>query len=293
MKKIVFLGCENSHSSTFLRLIGQNEKYKDIEVLGVYSEDTETAKSLAETYGVPVMAHYDEAVGKADGIVVTARHGDKHLPFAEPYLAAGLAAFIDKPITVSETDAVRLMQLCEERGVRISGGSSLRFADWVQQLRADAEAKEDGETLGGFVRCPISLQNPHGNFFFYAQHLIETVQTVFGPYPRSVQAFCAEKTVTVVFHYGNFDVTGIYTNECYKCYYAARITQNEVKGASFSVSGASNPCYAHEWDEFYELLSGGEQTVSYKDFISPVFVMNAIARSMESGKEEAVHDYTV
>ena len=292
MKKIVFLGCENSHSSTFLRLISQNEKYKDIEVLGVYSHDTEAANALAEKYGVPVMERYDEAVGKVDGIVVTARHGDNHYLYAKPYLQKGLTAFIDKPITVSEEDAVRLMQLCRDRGVRVSGGSSLRFDAWVQELRADAEANADGETLGGIVRCPISLANPHGNFFFYAQHLVEIVQTIYGLYPRSVQAFCKEKVVTVIFRYDGYDVTGVFTDECYKCYYAARITQTAVKGSSFSVGG-TNPCYAMEWDEFYELLSGGAQTVSYTDFIAPVFVMNAIFRSMESGKEEEVHTYTV
>ena len=293
MKKIVFLGCENSHASTFLRLIQENEKYNDIEVLGVYSEDAEAANTLAEKYGVPILDRYDAAVDTADGIVVTARHGGKHLPFALPYLKKGMTAFIDKPITVSEEDSVRLMQLCRENGVKISGGSSLRFADWVQELRDDAAAETDGATLGGIVRCPISLESIYGGFFFYAQHLVETVQTIFGKYPRSVQAFAQRDTLTVLFRYDHYDVTGIYTNECYKCYYAARITKTEVKGSAFSVSGMSNPCYAREWDEFYELLSGGAQTVSYQDFIAPVFIMNAIYRSMQSGKEETVHTYTV
>ncbi len=293
MKKIVFLGCENSHASVFLKQIQENEKYSDIEVLGVYSEDAEAANTLAEKYGVPVMDRYDEAVDTADGIVVTARHGGKHLPFALPYLKKGMTAFIDKPITVSEEDSVQLMRLCQANGVKISGGSSLRFADWVQELRDDASAGTDGETLGGIVRCPISLENAHGGFFFYAQHLVETVQTIFGKYPRSVQTFVQDSTLTVLFRYDTYDVSGIYTNECYKCYYAARITKTEIKGTAFSVSGMTNPCYLREWDEFYELLSGGEQTVSYSDFISPVFVMNAIYRSMQSGKEEAVRDYTV
>ena len=35
-------------------------------------------------------------------------------------------------------------------------------------------------------------------------------------------------------------------------------------------------------------MEGAEQTVAYEDFISSVFVMNAIVRSMESGAEETV-----
>ena len=37
-----------------------------------------------------------------------------------------------------------------------------------------------------------------------------------------------------------------------------------------------------------KILSGGEQAVTYKDFISPVFIMNAIDRSLASGREVTV-----
>ena len=40
--------------------------------------------------------------------------------------------------------------------------------------------------------------------------------------------------------------------------------------------------------EFYGILSGEPQTVTYEEFISPVFIMNAIQRSLVSGQEEAV-----
>ena len=51
------------------------------------------------------------------------------------------------------------------------------------------------------------------------------------------------------------------------------------------INGRS-PCFKIEFDEFYSLLSGGEQKMSYDDFIAPVFVMNAVYRSIASGKEE-------
>ena len=72
----------------------------------------------------------------------------------------------------------------------------------------------------------------------------------------------------------------------------ARLTENTVKGQEFTVDG-KNPCFKAEWDEFYNILSGAEQVATYQDFISPVFVMNAIFRSMESGKEETVNTYQI
>ena len=43
-----------------------------------------------------------------------------------------------------------------------------------------------------------------------------------------------------------------------------------------------------EFREFYRILSGEAQTLSYGEFIAPVFVLNAIERSLETGKEETV-----
>ena len=79
MKKIVMLGCENSHVKTFLTIMKNNpEKYREIEVIGVYSEDEAAMAQVCDAFAVPAMKTYDEAVGVADGIVVTARHGGKH-----------------------------------------------------------------------------------------------------------------------------------------------------------------------------------------------------------------------
>ena len=43
-----------------------------------------------------------------------------------------------------------------------------------------------------------------------------------------------------------------------------------------------------EFDEFYAILNGAESSVSYEDIFSSVYVMNAIERSLTSGKEEKV-----
>ena len=41
-----------------------------------------------------------------------------------------------------------------------------------------------------------------------------------------------------------------------------------------------------------ELLDGADQGISYEEFISPVFIMNAIERSLASGKEETIGTFT-
>ncbi len=292
MKKIVILGCENSHANMFLRFMKENPRYADVQVVGVYSEETEAAQKLAAEFGVPVMASCDEAVGKVDGVMVTARHGDNHYKYAKPYMASGVPMFMDKPITVSEADALQMVADCKKYGVRLTGGSSCVHDEWVQTLKKERIEKFDGETLGGYLRCPVNLENDYGGFFFYSEHLIGVMMEIFGYDVKSVQAFKNGGKLTVVFRYQDFDVTGLYVDKNFTCYSACRVSEHHVRSSEYPITEDS-PCFKIELEEFYGLLCGEAQRRSYHDFIAPVFVMNAVNESLQSGKEAAVHTYEV
>ena len=291
MRNIVILGCENSHANTFLNFIRDDEKYSDINVLGVYSDDAEAAEKLREKYGVIVMNSYDEAVGKVDGVIITARHGDNHFKYALPYIKSGVPMFIDKPITVSEDEAIRFMRLCRDNGVRVTGGSSCIHDEFVRKLKKAHDENDGGETLGGIVRAPVSMDNAYGGFFFYSQHLVGILLEIFGRYPKSVRSMKNGKNITAVIRYENYDIVALFTDGVY-VYSAMRASREKNVGSDFEVNGR-NPCFKIEFDEFYNLLCGGEQKITYEDFIAPVFVMNAIARSLDSGEEERINTFSV
>ena len=116
MYKIAILGCENSHADMFLDII-KNEKIDDVEVVGVYSYDSDAAERVSKKYGIPIAQSYDEFVGKIDGLIITARHGDHHYKYAKPYLDSKIPLFIDKPITISEKEAVEFMSILKENHI--------------------------------------------------------------------------------------------------------------------------------------------------------------------------------
>lgn len=284
MKRIAILGCENSHADAFLKFIGGEGEFSDLEVVGVYSDDLAAALKLKEKFGVAVLDHYADAVGKIDGLIITARHGDNHYKYAKPYIDSGIPMFIDKPITVTEQDAVDFMRQLKDRGVRISGGSSLKQDVFVQQLKAEAQNGEGGSTLGGYVRAPYQSENDYGGFYFYAQHLVEMVCEIFGRFPTAVTAQQSGKQIHVLFHYENYDCVGLFCDQSY-VYYAARMAKSSANGFTIPIT---KDWYYKEFKEFYHLLSGGQQTATYEEFISPVFIMNAIMRSFSSGRREDV-----
>lgn len=289
MKKIVILGCENSHANTFLGYLRDMEEYRDVEVVGVYSMDREAAEKLHETFGVPVMDSFDEAVGKVDGVVITARDGKYHAEFALPYLPTIKAIFVDKPVTVTEEDAVMLMRKCRKHGVKVSGGSCLKYAEPATAIAEDVKAEADGATLAGIARAPVSFENEYGGFFFYSEHLIALIGTAFGWYPTAVSARRNGAVATTIFEFPGFNVVGLHTDGCWKY----SVTRHTAKGVRHEELNGFGNCFLDEWNEFYRILSGGEPHYTEEELIAPVFVLNAMVRSMESGKREIVNSFTI
>ena len=286
MYRVAILGCENSHADNFLKAVLEDKIVSDVEFVGVYSDEPETAQRLHQLFGVPVADSYDAFVGKVDGVIITARHGDNHYKYAKPYLDSGIPMFIDKPITCTEEDAAGFMQALKGRNVPVCGGSVCVLADYIRMLKQTVISGEQGNIIGGYLRAPVMMQSPYGGFFFYSQHLVQVMTELFGCYPNSVQAFPNGKNYNCVVRYDDYDVNIAFTQGNF-VYYASVSFEKAVLGDSYDCLD----CFEKEFMEFYRLLQGEAQKQSYEDFFAPVYVLNAIARSLESGKEETVHRF--
>ena len=283
MYKIAILGCENSHADAFIKLT-KTEKYSDIEVVGVYTDDETANVRMRDNYGVYTAASYDEFVGRVDGIMITARHGDNHMKYALPYLASGIPMFIDKPATASVEDARIFADLLVKHGIRFSGGSSCIHTPELCNLIAEVQGGEYGKLLGGNVRAPISLTNPYGDFWFYAQHLVQIMQQTFGYYPDSVKAYKREGQVNCIYRYPDFDVYAEFVDGNY-LYHISVSTEKAVKHTDISVTEA---IFEYELAEYVKVLKGAPSPYSIPDFFAPVFVIDATVRAIASGKEEKI-----
>ena len=283
MYKVAILGCENSHAADFLRVI-RDENIQDVQVVGVYSCFPAAGEKLRDEFGVIVAESYDAFVGQIDGLIITARHGDNHYKYAKPYLDSGIPMFIDKPVTITESEAREFMQELKSKEIPISGGSTLKHASYIRELKMLVQAGEKGRVCGGFLRAPMDINSEHGGFYFYAQHLVQMVCELFGYDPKAVRACRNGDQVTCTIRYDNFDVTGVYLEHSY-VYYAAVNFERHMEGSVFDLNGAAS----REFHDFYHILQGKPQTQSYEDFFAPVFIMNALEREMLSGSEETVN----
>ena len=284
MYKVAILGCENTHANSFLRQIYKKGRHPDFSVIGIYSDDADAARKLHEEFGVPVMGSYDELVGKVDGIMITARHGDNHYKYAKPYLSSGIPMFIDKPVTISGEEAVAFMRDAQKNGVRICGSSIGKFLNGVVALSEKIKSGEIGIIHGGNLCAPIEIDSPYGGFYFYTPHLVQMMITLFGGDVLEVSAVRQGRDVGIVANYRDYPITGSYVS-----------TGGHFAATVYAENGIfTEPCELHSYaferqlDDMHDLLAGGAMKESYDDFIRPVFILEALEASLKSSKVEPV-----
>lgn len=285
MYKIAILGCENSHADAFCDYALNSGKIKDVEIVGVYSDEEAANERLREKFGVYTAKSYDEFVGKIDGLMITARHGDNHYKYAKPYIESGIPMFIDKPITISEEDAVEFMKELKANNVCVTGGSCCVYDPLVGHLKSAIKCGRYGKAYGGFLRAPLGANEKYGGFFFYSQHLVQVMCEIFGYYPESVKMYEKNEVLTYVARYKDYDIVGEFIDGNFT-YYVSASLEKDIIGDTFLVDTS---CFAVEFEEFYKLLKGEAQRQSYEEFIAPIFILNAMQRSIESGKEEKIN----
>ncbi len=277
--KIAILGTENSHAYAFANLLHNDPDYRDVELVGIYGAEQEANYQIVnEGLCNNIAEKPEDYLGKVDGIMVTARHGDLHLAYALPYLRAGIPAFIDKPFTVGLEQAEQLIAVAKLSGAALCGGSVLKYPDEFNQLKRFCATNS---ITGGFVAAPINMVNPYGGFYFYSSHLVEMMFSVFGSDIRAVQAFCPDEAtnrVSVRFDYGSFDVLALYSGS-----YSYVVSVCSEKGFRSATVEDLSYCFKIEMEEFLHTVRTGKMPQTYEEMKKPLVVLHAVEKSFQRG----------
>jgi len=128
------------------------------------------AESFARRYDVEVVPHFDEMVGKVDGVILSdfdAVPAFKDL--TRPYLEAGVPIFINRPFAYNLSDARYMIDLAVEHDTPIMCGSSFEYVKEVEIIRKRLASLSP---ITGFVADNSMSDYPshgiHGLYFVYA-----------------------------------------------------------------------------------------------------------------------------
>ncbi len=108
---------------------------------GVLDVDAHAAESVAQRHGALVLRSLDEAIERAD-LVVVATPTHLHFAQARRVLAAGRAALVEKPLAPRADDARALCEVARETGARLFVGHSERFNAVVRAIVRDSAESE-------------------------------------------------------------------------------------------------------------------------------------------------------
>jgi hypothetical protein len=219
--------------------------------------------------------------------MITARDGIYHIPYARPFLEAGIPMFIDKPFSVDTKEAIAFAKDAKAKGVKLMGGSILKCS--LDAVLLQNEAKVQGEkVLGGTVAAPVMLDSPYSDFFFYAPHLTELSMMIFGNDPKQVTAFRNGKSVTAVVDYEKYSVTNTFMGGCMK-YFAQVFSTEGIYSRQLDLSFASKIMA----QRFAKMLREGVMPEDYTELVRPVVYMNAVKESYLTGKTVQIENFEI
>jgi len=281
MFKIGIIGTENSHGTALATLFRDDPDFSDIQVVAVGGDYPESNQKLAEEIGInSVVQRPEDMVSLVDAVMITARDGIYHAPFARPFLEAGIPLFIDKPFTVDLAEGKALAKEARERGVPVMGGSTLKYAYDVLLLANEAQKRLASEELcGGCVTAPLHIDSPYSGFFFYSSHLVEMSLAIFGYHPKAVTATRKGEHVTALVDYESFSVTNAFVGGG-KQYAAQIFSKKQIYTRDVELTFITKGIAS----DFATMLRTGKMPQSYEELVYPVLYMNAIKESYENGK---------
>jgi predicted dehydrogenase len=122
-----------------------------VDLVGVVDTNEPRARDIAETHGTRAIADAAALAGEVDAVVV-ATPTASHAAVAAPFLEAGTAVLIEKPLARSLAEADALVALARAKGATLAVGHTERFNPAVEAARPLLTAPRfiEGHRLGTF-----------------------------------------------------------------------------------------------------------------------------------------------
>lgn len=288
MFKIGIVGSDNSHAEAFSKLVNFPDSktgeyaFPDCKVVGIYGFDKERTEQVARDGKIDFIAEKPEdLIGKVDAVMVVFRHGDLHAEYALPFIKAGIATWVDKPFTIKNEDAIKLIDAAKKYNTLLTGGSTCKYAYDVLMAKG---AVEGGSRIGkiktGTINFPATLENEYGGIYFYGAHLVEMTMAIFGYNPKSVVASENNGTVTSILKYDNYQVTMNFIPGA-KEYHVVLYGENGTLVREIDISIV----YRLGFEKFVEMLRSKKLVMPLEDLYSVVETFNGIVEAYSTKKE--------
>lgn len=153
MLKVAIVGCgkiADSHAAQIGRV-------RDCEIVGVCDRERLMARQLAERFAVQrYYSDLEELLNEArPDVVHITTPPQSHFSLGRLCLESGCHVYLEKPFTLSEPEALRLVMLAEAKGLKVTAGHDDQFSHVARRMRSLVESG----FLGG---PPVHMESYYG-----------------------------------------------------------------------------------------------------------------------------------
>lgn len=249
-------------------------------------ETDEFALKAATAGEIPMIVKEPrQLIGLADAIIIDHRHAKHHLPAAEVFLKARLPMFIDKPFCYRLAEGKRFCDKAARLGVPIVSFSSVPLHRQARQFIAEVR-KTPVVSVSSVGPC--DLNSPYGGIFFYGIHQVDMLLEAFGLDVEAVHMSCrkgSDRATATLWWAGGLMgtvhcVAGAKTGFAF-------LASTDNGPIARKIQSDPNP-YLTGIKMFCRMFKTGVQPLPMQRFLAPVAVLEALEKSLASGKTEKV-----
>jgi len=254
-------------------------------VVAVWGEDRERNLTLAENFGIELIAdRKEDLVQHIDLAIVMSRNGAFHLDLARPFLEAGIPTFVDKPIANTVEDARAISHLARKHGTPVTSFSTYRTSASMAHLRQQQVTSLGGFTFGTFTG-PGHLENEYGGLIFYGIHAAELALFFMGPGAKHVRCDTHGGNTSAVVTWP--DERSAVINVLGNAAYVFQVSLYGPDGHHFELPDASH-LYRDGLEVALAMARSGQEPLEHESFIEPIALIAAMNASRRSGRTEEI-----
>src|SRR5687767_7565766 len=97
-----------------------------VDLVAVVDKEADRAKEVAEKYSTTAFTDASEVLGRVDAVSI-ATPTVTHVEIALPFVEAGVATLVEKPLAAGLPEADRLIEAASKRGTLLATGHTERF----------------------------------------------------------------------------------------------------------------------------------------------------------------------
>lgn len=290
--RIGIIGIDSSHAPTFSQML--NDKDHPFHVAGgqvtiAYpggSPDFEMSYSRIEGFtaqlrdrGVQIVDSPEEVAANCDGILMTSVDGRIHLDQFHRVAAYRRPIFIDKPMTVSSSEARDIFSIAHTQNISIMSCSSLRYAE---ELTIALEESDTSKIIGMDCYGPMALQPTQPGLFWYGVHTVEMLFRSLGKGCLKVTAATTEDHDVITGVWENGVMGTIRGNRKGNNQFGA-LLHHESHTQFIDVNRHPKPYYASLLEKIMTMFVTGSPDIDQDETLQIIRFMEAANESRETG----------